>query len=117
MQKFFLFSQMNNMWQVQMQQLASSFQHGTHQQQFRGGSSSPWQQDGPAHWTQRPAHKQDVGGHCSREQQQRHGGKERHWRDGHRNDFYQHDERGGGRNRDYPPDRRRESRDGRWRKY
>ncbi|KAF4071951.1 hypothetical protein AMELA_G00268800 [Ameiurus melas] len=108
---------MNNMWQVQMQQvqqLAGSFQLGM-QQQFRGGSSSPWQKDSPAHWSQRPAHQQDDGNHYGREQ--RHGSSERHRRDGQRSDFYQHDDRGGARNRDYPPDRRRESRDGRWRRY
>ncbi|KAB5574710.1 hypothetical protein PHYPO_G00212160 [Pangasianodon hypophthalmus] len=106
---------MNNMWQVQMQQmqqLASSFQLGMqqHQQQFRGSSSSPWQKDS---WSQRPAHQQDSGGHYGREQ--RHGSSERHRRDSQRADFYQHDDRGGGRNRDYPPDRRRESRG--WRRY
>lgn len=110
--------QMNNMWQVQMQQmqqLASSFQFGMQQQQLRGGPGSPWQMDNPAHWNQRPAHQQDGAGHHGREQRQ--GGSERNRRDGNRGDVYQHDERGGGRNRDYPPDRRRESRDRRWRRY
>ncbi|XP_027017046.2 RNA-binding protein 7 [Tachysurus fulvidraco] len=104
---------MNNMWQMQSQQmlqLASSFQLGI-QQQLRGGSSIPRQKDGPVHWNQRPTHQQDggAGSHYGREQ--------RHRRDGHRSDFYQHDDRGGGRNRDYPPDRHRESRDRHWRRY
>lgn len=106
----------NNMWQMQMQKLASSFQHGMqqHQPQFRGGSSSAWPQDSQANWSQRPSHQQDSSsGH-----EQRHGGSDRHRRDDQRRDFYQHDDRGGGRNRDYPPDRNsRESRERRWRRY
>ncbi|XP_060780099.1 RNA-binding protein 7 [Neoarius graeffei] len=96
---------MNNMWQ--MQQLASYFQPGVlqHQQQFRVGFNSPWPNDSPTHSSQRYAHQQDGGGHYGREQ--------RHRRDGQRADFHQHE----GRNRDYPPDRRRDSRDGRWRRY
>ncbi|KAM9481007.1 RNA-binding protein 7 isoform 2-T2 [Clarias gariepinus] len=105
---------MNNMWQVQMhqmQQLSSSFQLGMQQQPFRGGYSNPWQKDSPTQWSQRSTHQQDDSGHYGREQW--HGSSKRHRRD----DFYQHDDRGGGRNRDYPPERRRESRDGRWRQY
>ncbi|KAI5097987.1 RNA-binding protein 7 [Silurus meridionalis] len=102
----------NNMWQVQMQQmqqLAGTFQLGMQQQQFRGGSGSSWQKDSPAPWNQRPAHQQDSAGHHGHGS----GSGERH----RRNDFYQHDDRSGGRNRDYTPDRRREPRDGRWRRY
>ncbi|KAK3548614.1 hypothetical protein QTP70_015529 [Hemibagrus guttatus] len=113
---------MNNMWQQQMQQmqqLASSLQLGMHQQQFRGGSSSSWQKDSPANWNQRPAQQQDGSSSSHYGREQRHGASERHRRDGHRSDFYQHDDRGGGggRNRDYPSDQRRESRDRHWRRY
>jgi len=60
------------------------------------------------------------GGHYGRDQRYNDGGPDRHRREhGQRgNDFYHHEDRsgggggGGGRNRDYPPDRRRDSRDG-----
>ncbi|KAI4879256.1 hypothetical protein NFI96_012460 [Prochilodus magdalenae] len=112
---------MNNMWQVQMhqmQQLNGAFQLGMQQQQqqqqqqFRGGSSSPWHQESPAHRSPRHSQHQDDGGHHGRDH--RHGGGDRHRRDGQRGDFFQHDDRSGGRSRDYPPDRRRDSRDGSW---
>ncbi|XP_066540341.1 RNA-binding protein 7 [Hoplias malabaricus] len=106
---------MNNMWQLQMQQLNGVFQLGM-QQQFRGGNSSPWQQENPNPRNHRHSQQQDDGGHHGRDH--RHSGSDRHRHDNQRGEFYQHDDRGGGRNRDYPPDRRRDSRDGgRWKRY
>ncbi|KAL7870391.1 hypothetical protein SRHO_G00078880 [Serrasalmus rhombeus] len=112
---------MNNMWQIQMQQLQQlngAFQHGM--QQFRGGSSNPWQQESPAHRSHRHSQEQDGGGHHGG-RDHRNGGHDRHRRDNQRGEFYQHDDRSGGRSREYPPDRRRDSRDGskdgRWKRY
>lgn len=102
---------MNNMWQVQMQQMSNSLQYGM-QKQFRGASGSPWQQDSPGQRAYRSS-QQDGEGQYNRDQRY---SSERHNRDGQRGEFYQHDERGGSRTRDYPPDRRRDSRDGRWRR-
>ncbi|KAL7879087.1 hypothetical protein AOLI_G00100610 [Acnodon oligacanthus] len=112
---------MNNMWQIQMQQLQQlngAFQLGM--QQFRGGSSSSWQQESPAHRSHRHSQEQDGGGHHGG-RDHRNDGYDRHRRDSQRGEFYQHDDRSGGRSRDYPPDRRRDSRDGskdgRWKRY
>ncbi|XP_072551104.1 RNA-binding protein 7 [Salminus brasiliensis] len=119
---------MNNMWQVQMQQLQQlngAFQLGMNpqqqqqqqQQQFRGGSSSPWQQESPPYRSHRQSQQQDGGGYHGRDH--RHGNSYRH--DRQRGEFYEHDDRGGGRSRDYAPERRRDSRDGsgdgRWKRY
>ncbi|KAG9273359.1 RNA-binding protein 7-like [Astyanax mexicanus] len=105
---------MNNMLQVrmhQMQQLNGAFQLGLNQQpqqqQFRGGNGSPWHQESPPYRGHRHQ-QQDNSGYHSRDH--RHGSSHRH--DSQRSDFYQHDDRGGGRSRDYPPDRRRDYGDG-----
>ncbi|KAK1785345.1 hypothetical protein P4O66_018725 [Electrophorus voltai] len=113
----------NNMWQVQMQQLQQLngvFALGMqqHQQQFRGGVCSPWQQDSSAHRGQRHTQQQDSGGHHGREH--RHNSNDRHHRDGQRGESHHHDDRSVSRNRDYPPDRHRDSRegrDGRWKRH
>ncbi|XP_016428052.1 RNA-binding protein 7-like isoform X2 [Sinocyclocheilus rhinocerous] len=111
---------MNNMWQVQMQQvlqLNGGLQQGM--QQLRSpADSNHWQHDrsgqrGPRHF------QQDNNNPHGRDQ--RHGnsgnGYDRHRRDSQRGDFYHHDDRSGGHNRNHPPERRRDSREGRWKPF
>ncbi|XP_076849345.1 RNA-binding protein 7 [Brachyhypopomus gauderio] len=111
---------MNNMWQVQMQQLQQlngAFALSLQQQQFRGGVCSPWQLENSAHRGQRHTHQQDG---SRRGRDHRHDGDDRHRRDSQRGEFYYHDDRSTGRDRDYTPDRRRDSRegrDGRWKRH
>ncbi|XP_062860982.1 RNA-binding protein 7 [Trichomycterus rosablanca] len=94
---------LNNMWQMQQFQQTGM---------FRGGSNGSWQNDA-SNWGNRSSSQQDnASGHYGREQG--HAGNDRNRRDTRRGDFSQHDERRGNRNRDYPPERRR---DGRWREY
>lgn len=138
---------MNNMLQLQMQQLQhlnGAPPHLAFQQAFAGLAAggggapgllgSPWQQDNQSprghtqhqHQTSRHSqhHQQERsggGGHYSREQRYSDSGSgpDRHRRDhSQRSDFYHHDDRGssGGRSRDYP-DRRRDSRDARYRRF
>nr|Q6P0F4.1 RecName: Full=RNA-binding protein 7; AltName: Full=RNA-binding motif protein 7 [Danio rerio]AAH65641.1 Zgc:77304 protein [Danio rerio] len=106
---------MNNMWQVQMQQLqmlSGTFQQGM--QQLRGNADGGWS----GHRGQRHS-PQDNNNHQGRDQRHGNGANnyERNRRDGQRGDFYHHDDRSGGHNRNYPPDRRRDSREGRWKHF
>lgn len=104
------------MWQLQMQQLQQlndSLQVGVHQQRGAGDSNS-WRQDcqrGNRHTHQENSRDQHHGNSQSNH--------DNHRRD--RGDFYHHDDRSGGRNRNYPPERRRDSRDasrgGRWKRF
>ncbi|XP_041920198.1 RNA-binding protein 7 [Alosa sapidissima] len=126
---------MNNMWQLQMhqlQQLNGAFPMGF-PPAFGGAAGgvgggggggvaaeSPWQLENQSSRGHRYSHQQDSGGgHHGRDQRYSDAGPERH-----RRDFHHHDDRSGGRNRDYP-DRRRDQRegsrdtprDGRYRRY
>ncbi|XP_056622164.1 RNA-binding protein 7 [Triplophysa dalaica] len=112
----------NNMWQVQMQQLQQlngAFEMGTQQQRGAGDSNS-WRQDWGSQRGNRHSH-QENSSHHGREQ--RHGNsqsnQDHHRRD--RGDVFQHDDRSGGRNRNYTPERRRDSRDAsrgeRWKRF
>ncbi|XP_063060512.1 RNA-binding protein 7 [Engraulis encrasicolus] len=98
----------------------------SHDQESRGGGGGGY---GHSH-DQESRGGGGGGGHYGRDQRYNDGGPDRHRREhGQRgNDFYHHDDRsggggsgGGGRVRDYPPDRRRDSRDGsrdgRYRRY
>lgn len=123
---------MNNMWQLQMQQLQQlngAFNMGFQQPFGTGGSvvgvgggggggmGTPWQLENQSPRGHRHSHQQESrggggGGHHGRDQRYSDGGPERHRRDhGQRTDFYHHDDRSGGRNRDYS-ERRRDQRDG-----
>ncbi|KAK7151426.1 hypothetical protein R3I94_007925 [Phoxinus phoxinus] len=112
---------MNNMLQVQMQQQLQQFNGAFQQsmQQLRGaGDGNPWQPD----WSGQRGHRhspQDNNNHHGRDQ--RHGNNyDRHRRDSQRGDLHQQDDRSGG-NRNYTPERRRDSRDGsrdgRWKRF
>lgn len=87
---------MNNMWQVQMQHLL----------QHNGGL-----QRGPAESNQsgQRGHRHF---HQDNNNYQRQG-NDRHRRESQRGDFYHHDDR----SRNHPPERRRDSREGRWKPF
>ncbi|XP_048857528.1 RNA-binding protein 7 [Brienomyrus brachyistius] len=90
-------------------------------QQHQGHGCSPgyggsWQQDSPMSRGHRHSHQHENAGYYSRDQRQQEFCSERHHR-GQRSDFYHHDDRDGGRSRDYPERRRDAPRDGRWRRY
>ncbi|KAF4101729.1 RNA-binding protein 7 [Onychostoma macrolepis] len=110
----------NNMWQVQMQQLLQlngGLQQGM-QQPHGPAESNQWQEDRSGQRGHRHFH-QDNNNHHGRDQRQGNSGNsyDRHRRDGQRSDFYHHDDRSGGHNRNYPPERRRDSREGRWKHF
>ncbi|XP_067275374.1 RNA-binding protein 7 [Pseudorasbora parva] len=116
---------MNNMWQIQMQQQLQQFNGAFQQsvQQLRGaGDGNPWQPEWSGQRGQRHS-PQDNNNHHGRDQRHGNGGNnyDRHRRDGQRGDFHHHDDRSGGHNRNYPPERRRDSRDGsrdgRWKRF
>ncbi|XP_051580522.1 RNA-binding protein 7-like [Myxocyprinus asiaticus] len=110
--------QPNGAFQLSMQQ--------QQQQQLRGGGGvvdgNHWQQDWSAQRGHRHSH-QDNSSHHGRDQRHSNSGSnhDRHRRDSQRGDFFQHDDRSGGRNRNYTPERRRDSRDGsrdgRWKRF
>lgn len=112
----------NNMWQLQMQQLRQlndAFQTGVQQQRGAGDSNSS-RQDWAGQRGNRHSH-QENSSHHGRDQ---HHGNSQSNHDHHRRDradFYHHDDRSGGRNRNYTPERRRDSRDasrgGRWNRF
>ncbi|KTF99556.1 hypothetical protein cypCar_00039693 [Cyprinus carpio] len=111
---------MNNVWQVQMQQLLQ-FNGGLQQgmQQLRSpADGNNWQQDRSGQRGHRHPH-QDNNSHHGRDQRHGNSGNsyDRHRRDGQRGDFYHHDDRSGGHNRTYPPERRRDSSEGRWKHF
>ncbi|XP_073706948.1 RNA-binding protein 7 [Garra rufa] len=113
---------MNNMRQVQMQQLLQlngNVQQGM-QQMRSPADSNQRQQD----WSGQRGHRHSNQDNNYQGRDQWHGNSgsnyDRHRRDSQRGDFYHHDDRSGGHNRNYPPERRRDSRDsrdGRWKRF
>ncbi|XP_051512021.1 RNA-binding protein 7 [Myxocyprinus asiaticus] len=122
---------MNSMWQLQMQQQQIQQLHQLSMQQLQqqqlrgggvGGDSNHWQQNWSAQHGHRHSH-QDNNIHHGRDQRHSNSGSnhDRHRHDSQRGDFYHHDDHSGERNRNYTPERRRDSRDGsrdgRWKQF